>query len=93
MFRVVGTIFGVLLCVCLGAQVMLWLEGGDGAVLTLGQCAALFYLPDPVAASTAIGAIMQDSAIIGGILAMPALTVLFALWLISWAAGRFRRRR
>lgn len=70
-----------------GAQAMIVLERGAWVTLTLGQCLALLYWPDPAAASAFMDAVTGGAGIVAKVFATPAVIAFAALWLAAKALG------
>lgn len=93
MVRILTYALGALTCVTLGAQAMIALERADGALLSLGQMAALLYWPDPAYASRVVDGFARGATAAPRFLALPALFVFAVPWAALLGVGHMRRKR
>ncbi|MEO0410742.1 MAG: hypothetical protein AAF221_02730 [Pseudomonadota bacterium] len=66
-----------------GAQIMVALEAQFLPLLTLGQSAALAWLPDPATAAAAVNAVTEASGFAARTLSLPALPIFAGFWALS----------
>lgn len=88
MRAILSWFFLCLTAALVGAQIMVALEAQLFPLLTLGQSAALAWIPNPAAAAATVNALIDASGLAARTLSLPALPLFAGLWLFSMMVRR-----